>query len=146
MFRQNFESLFAFLKWLKFLLNTGCLIAELQVLGVKANYMKRPYDSTTSFAVHGVHLVDAIQSFGPEYELLFSSCKPQLGQSSNNASFAQSRSEFYSRSVTAIFFNAQLNPIWFIPGRLPVLNTNLLLHCGYLKLRYTAFRRLPGTA
>ena len=97
------------LYFLAFLVNIGCLIAELQVLGVKANYMKRPYDSTTSFAVHGVHLVDAIQSFGPEYELLFSSCKPQLGQSSNNASFAQSRSEFYFRSVTATFFNTQLN-------------------------------------
>ena len=52
--------------------------------------MKRPFDSTTSFAVHGVHLVDAIQTFGREYELLFSSCKPDLAQSN---SFKQSRSK-----------------------------------------------------
>ena len=75
---------------------TGCLIAELQVLGVKANYMKRPYDSTTSFAIHGVHLVDAKQSFGPDYELLFSSCKPQLAKSSNEAGFTPSRSKLQS--------------------------------------------------
>lgn len=80
----------------------GCLIAELQVLGVKANYMKRPYDSTTSFAVHGVHLVDAIQTFGPEYELLFSSCKPQVPQSSN--SFTQSGSQkSFTETVSGAF-------------------------------------------
>ena len=61
---------------------------------MKANYRKRPFDYTMSFTVHGVHLVDAIQSFGPEYELLFSSCKPHLEQSSNNASFGQPRSKF----------------------------------------------------
>lgn len=79
--------------WLHY---TGCLIAELQVLGVKANYMKRPYDSTTSFAVHGVRLVDAIQSFGPDYELLFSSCKPQLAKSSSETGFTPSRSRLQS--------------------------------------------------
>ena len=71
----------------------GCLIAELQVLGVKANYMKRPYDSTTSFAIHGVQLVDAIQSFGPDYELLFSSCKPHLAKSYSETGLTPSRSK-----------------------------------------------------
>jgi len=75
---------------------TGCLIAELQVLGVKANYMKRPYDSSTSFAIHGVHLVDALQSFGPNYELLFSSCKPDLAKSSSETGFTPSRSKLQS--------------------------------------------------
>ena len=51
----------------------GCLIAELQVLGVKANYVKRPYDLSVSLGVHGLRLVDALQSYGPEYELLLSS-------------------------------------------------------------------------
>ena len=61
--------------------------------------MKRPYDSTISFAVHGVHLVDAIQNFGPEYELLFSSCKPQPVPSSSNASLSQSKSKLPVASV-----------------------------------------------
>lgn len=71
---------------------TGCLIAELQVLGVKACHLKRPYDSVTSFAVHGVHLVDAMQSFGPDYELLLSSCKPHLTKSPGDNAVISSKS------------------------------------------------------
>ena len=62
------------------------------MLGVKADYLKRPYDSVTSFAVHGVHLVDAMQSFGPDYELLFSSCKPHLAKSSGDITVTSSKS------------------------------------------------------
>ena len=62
------------------------------MVGVIANYMKRPYDSTVSFAVRGVHLVDAIQSFGPEYELLFSSCKSNLEKSPNNTNSSPAKS------------------------------------------------------
>ena len=54
-------------------LPSGNLIAELQVLGVKAHYVKRPYDMSVSLGVHGLRLVDALQSYGPEYELLLSS-------------------------------------------------------------------------
>ena len=52
---------------------TGCLIAELQISGVNAQLVQRPFDQSISFAVHGVHLVDAMQSYGPGYELLLTS-------------------------------------------------------------------------
>ncbi|KAK3737381.1 hypothetical protein QZH41_011519 [Actinostola sp. cb2023] len=51
----------------------GHLIAELQVYGVSLEYLQRPYDTSMSLKVHGLHLVDALQSYGPEYELLLSS-------------------------------------------------------------------------
>lgn len=86
------------------------MIAELQVLGVKANYMKRPYDSTTSFAVHGVHLVDAIQSFGPDYELLFSSCKPHLAKYSSDTNFTSPRSKLQS-VLGWLYLICSTNPI-----------------------------------
>ncbi|XP_022802556.1 vacuolar protein sorting-associated protein 13D-like isoform X2 [Stylophora pistillata] len=82
----------------------GCLIAELQVLGVKVCHLKRPYDSVTSFAVHGVHLVDAMQSFGPDYELLLSSCKPHLTNSPGDKTISSSKSEkSFSETVSGAF-------------------------------------------
>lgn len=48
-------------------------IAELQVSGVKAGFSKRPEDTTLSLSVHGLLLVDALQSFGPDFELLIAS-------------------------------------------------------------------------
>lgn len=51
----------------------GRCIAELQVTGVKAGFSKRPEDINLSLSVHGLLLVDAIQSFGPDFELLIAS-------------------------------------------------------------------------
>lgn len=51
----------------------GRCIAELQVTGVKAGFSKRPEDISLSLSVHGLLLVDAIQSFGPDFELLIAS-------------------------------------------------------------------------
>lgn len=51
----------------------GRCIAELQVSGVKAGFSKRPEDINISLSVHGLLLVDAIQSFGPDFELLIAS-------------------------------------------------------------------------
>lgn len=48
-------------------------IAELQVSGVKAGFSKRPEDTSLSLSVHGLLLVDALQSFGPDFELLIAS-------------------------------------------------------------------------
>lgn len=48
-------------------------LAELQVSGVKAGFSKRPEDISLSLSVHGLLLVDAIQSFGPDFELLIAS-------------------------------------------------------------------------
>lgn len=51
----------------------GRSIVELQVTGVKAGFSKRPEDTNFTLSVHGLLLVDAIQSFGPDFELLIAS-------------------------------------------------------------------------
>lgn len=48
-------------------------IAELQVVGVRAGITKCAEDTHISMSVHGLLLVDAIQSFGPDFELLVAS-------------------------------------------------------------------------
>lgn len=51
----------------------GRSIAELQVTGVRAGYTQRIEDTSLTLSVHGLLLVDAIQSFGPDFELLVAS-------------------------------------------------------------------------
>lgn len=51
----------------------GRSIAELQVTGVRAGYTQRVEDTSLTLSVHGLLLVDAIQSFGPDFELLIAS-------------------------------------------------------------------------
>ncbi|XP_038078266.1 vacuolar protein sorting-associated protein 13D-like isoform X2 [Patiria miniata] len=51
----------------------GRCIAECQVYGVKANLGKQPYNTSVSLTVHGLLLIDALQQFGPEFELLLAS-------------------------------------------------------------------------
>ncbi|XP_077998114.1 intermembrane lipid transfer protein VPS13D-like [Glandiceps talaboti] len=53
----------------------GRSIAELQVSGVKGHLTKRPFDMSVSLTVHGLLLVDALQTFGHGYELLMASHK-----------------------------------------------------------------------
>ncbi len=52
---------------------TGHGIAELQVTGVKANFTKRAYDNSTSLMIHSLLVVDAMQTFGQDFELLVAS-------------------------------------------------------------------------
>ena len=51
----------------------GRCIAECQVYGVQANLSKQPYNTSVSLTVHGLLLIDALQQFGPEFELLLAS-------------------------------------------------------------------------
>lgn len=67
----------------------GRCIAELQVTGVKAGFSKRPEDINLSLSVHGLLLVDAIQSFGPDFELLIASHR-HVGMDSISGSLKQS--------------------------------------------------------
>ncbi|XP_055636021.1 intermembrane lipid transfer protein Vps13D isoform X3 [Toxorhynchites rutilus septentrionalis] len=67
----------------------GRSIAELQVSGVKAGYSKRPEDVTLTLSVHGLLLADAIQSFGPDFELLVASHR-HVGMDSLSGSLRQS--------------------------------------------------------
>ncbi|CAH1798376.1 unnamed protein product [Owenia fusiformis] len=53
----------------------GRSVAELQVSGMKANFTKRPYDSSAAFTVHSLLVVDALQTFGRDYDLLVASHK-----------------------------------------------------------------------
>ncbi|KAG0412894.1 hypothetical protein HPB47_009957, partial [Ixodes persulcatus] len=53
----------------------GRCIAELQVTGVQATFSKRPLDSSFTMSVHGLLLVDALQTYGPDFELLVASHK-----------------------------------------------------------------------
>ena len=56
-----------------FLLLPGRSVAELQVSGVRANFTKRPYDTSVALTVHSLLVVDALQTYGPDYELLVAS-------------------------------------------------------------------------
>lgn len=38
-------------------------------------FTKRPFDTSISLSVHGLLLVDALQTFGPDFELLIASHK-----------------------------------------------------------------------
>ncbi|CAC5356846.1 VPS13D [Mytilus coruscus] len=51
----------------------GRPIAELQVTKVKANMIKRPYDTAVGLTVHSLLVVDALQTYGHDFELLIAS-------------------------------------------------------------------------
>ena len=50
-------------------------IAELQVRKVRANFTKTESVVSIGFSVHSLLVVDALQTFGPDYELLVASHK-----------------------------------------------------------------------
>lgn len=60
---------------LKQLQSRGRSIAELQVTGVRAHLSKRPHEVSATLSVHSLLLVDALQTFGPDFELLVASHK-----------------------------------------------------------------------
>lgn len=53
----------------------GRSIAEVQVCGVKAAATGRPRELSLSLSVHSLLLVDALQTYGPDFELLVASHK-----------------------------------------------------------------------
>ncbi|XP_050076311.1 intermembrane lipid transfer protein Vps13D [Anopheles maculipalpis] len=67
----------------------GRSVAELQVSGVKAGYNQRPEDVSLMLSVHGLLLVDAMQSFGQDFELLIASHR-HVGMDSLSGSLRQS--------------------------------------------------------
>ena len=50
--------------------HTGRAITELSVPGVRLQLLKRPYDTKLEFAVQDLCVVDCIQTFGPQFELV----------------------------------------------------------------------------
>ncbi|GLH07616.1 Vacuolar protein sorting-associated protein 13D [Gryllus bimaculatus] len=67
----------------------GRSIAELQVSGVRAAYTRRTYDTILQLSVHSLLLVDALQTFGPDFELLVASHK-HVGMDSVSGSLRDS--------------------------------------------------------
>lgn len=53
----------------------GRSVAELQVKGIRVKFRKQPHNVSTTLTVHSLLLVDALQTFGPDFELLFASHK-----------------------------------------------------------------------
>ena len=51
----------------------GKSIVELQVTGVKASLTRRSHETNIGLSVHSLLLVDAMQTFGPNFELLIAS-------------------------------------------------------------------------
>lgn len=67
----------------------GRSVAELQVSGVRISLSKRPADLSASLSVHSLLLVDALQEFGPDFELLVASHK-HVGMDSVSGSLRDS--------------------------------------------------------
>lgn len=63
-------------------------VVELQVSGVRLSFTKRPYDTSLTLSVHGLLLVDALQTFGPDFELLVASHK-HVGFVFNHLNYCQ---------------------------------------------------------
>lgn len=53
----------------------GRPLAELQVTNVKAGVTKRPFDTAVQVSIHSLLIVDALQTYGPDFELLVASHK-----------------------------------------------------------------------
>nr|XP_054769178.1 intermembrane lipid transfer protein VPS13D-like [Lytechinus pictus] len=51
----------------------GRCISEFQVSQVRADLVKRSFDSSISLSVHSLLVIDALQQFGPDFELLLAS-------------------------------------------------------------------------
>lgn len=53
----------------------GQYISVLKVFGTNAYFVKRPYDAEVSLTVHGLLLVDTLQTYGSDFDLLVASHK-----------------------------------------------------------------------
>ncbi|KAM6977932.1 LOW QUALITY PROTEIN: intermembrane lipid transfer protein VPS13D [Aplochiton taeniatus] len=53
----------------------GRYISVLKVFGTNGHFVKRPYDAEVSLTVHGLLLVDTLQTYGADFDLLVASHK-----------------------------------------------------------------------
>ncbi|XP_066151224.1 intermembrane lipid transfer protein Vps13D isoform X2 [Euwallacea fornicatus] len=67
----------------------GRSVAELQVAGVRVAFSQRSIDTSITLTVHSLLLVDALQTFGPDFELLVASHK-HVGMDSMSGSIRDS--------------------------------------------------------
>ncbi|CAB1336324.1 unnamed protein product [Coregonus sp. 'balchen'] len=55
--------------------SNGRYISVLKVFGTNGHFVKRPYDAEVSLTVHGLLLVDTLQTYGSDFDLLVASHK-----------------------------------------------------------------------
>ncbi|XP_026669305.1 vacuolar protein sorting-associated protein 13D isoform X1 [Ceratina calcarata] len=99
----------------------GRSVAELQVSGVRAAFSKRTAEMSVSLSVHGLLLVDALQEFGQDFELLVASHK-HVGMDSISGSLRD------SEPTSPVSPSSPCSPDPNVPRRLtsPVALTNAL--------------------
>lgn len=89
--------------------SNGQYISVLKVFGTNAHFVKRPYDAEVSLTVHGLLLVDTMQTYGADFDLLMASHK-NLSFDIPTGSLRDSRAQSpVSGSNVAPFANATLS-------------------------------------
>ncbi|KAB1268544.1 Vacuolar protein sorting-associated protein 13D [Camelus dromedarius] len=97
--------------------SNGRYISVLKVFGTNAHFVKRPYDAEVSLTVHGLLLVDTMQTYGADFDLLMASHKnlsfdiptgslrdsrAQSPVSGSNAAHFTNAATLNNRSATAV--------------------------------------------
>ena len=93
-----------------FLITIGKNIIQLVVPGVNLSYLKRPYDSIFVSVIQNLCVVDQLQSFGPEFELLV--CSSAYPVSSTDSSSTIHRSDILSEQSTETL--SSLTPLLYL--------------------------------
>ncbi|KAM8927222.1 intermembrane lipid transfer protein VPS13D [Pelodytes ibericus] len=70
----------------------GRYISVLKVFGSNAHFVKRPYDAEVSLTVHGLLMVDTMQTYGSDFDLLMASHK-HLSFDAPTGSLRESRAQ-----------------------------------------------------
>ncbi|XP_017089564.2 intermembrane lipid transfer protein Vps13D [Drosophila bipectinata] len=89
--------------------STDRSIAELQIIGARAGLTKESSETKISMSVHGLLLVDAIQSFGPDFELLVASHR-HVGMDSLSGSLKHSTVVSPTSPGSPHFFDRATSP------------------------------------
>ncbi|KAH8288059.1 hypothetical protein KR018_011097 [Drosophila ironensis] len=84
-------------------------IAELQIIGARAGLTKEASETNISMSVHGLLLVDAIQSFGTDFELLVASHR-HVGMDSLSGSLKHSAVVSPTSPGSPHFFDRATSP------------------------------------
>ncbi|KAH8368682.1 hypothetical protein KR084_004755 [Drosophila pseudotakahashii] len=84
-------------------------IAELQIIGARAGLTKESKETNISMSVHSLLLVDAIQSFGPDFELLVASHR-HVGMDSLSGSLKHSAIVSPTSPGSPNFFDRATSP------------------------------------
>uniref|UniRef100_A0A8C6W485 Vacuolar protein sorting 13D n=1 Tax=Nannospalax galili TaxID=1026970 RepID=A0A8C6W485_NANGA len=97
--------------------SNGRYISVLKVFGTNAHFVKRPYDAEVSLTVHGLLLVDTMQTYGADFDLLMASHKnlsfdiptgslrdsrAQSPVSGSNVAFLTNVATFSDQSATSV--------------------------------------------